>query len=132
MSRKDPKKQKEREERKRKERLVAEELERQRVRTLREMPNLLTQLEALFKSNAARAITMAFEQKLSPEEIAEALNVPLESVNYLFDLAGSMSEDLLRLIRRWPNAFENPAVLEVAVQCFQSGRYKQLFRSAGL
>lgn len=129
MSRKDPKKKKERELRKKKERLVAEELERQRARSLREIPTVLTQLEALFKENASKAITMAFEQKLSPEEIAEALKVPVGDVNYFFDIAGGISEDLLRIVRRWPQAFENPEVLKVAVACFQSGRYKQLFRS---
>lgn len=132
MSRKDPKKKKERELRKRNERLAAEELEREKARNRRSMPTVLTQIEALFKTNASATITMAFEKNLSPEEIAEALKVPIGDVNYFFDIAGGLSDDLLRLVRRWPNAFENPDVFKAAVQCFESGKYKQLFRSTGL
>jgi hypothetical protein len=131
LSRKDPKK-KERQARKRSERLAAEEAQRQRARDQREMPNVLTQLEALFKDKASRAITMAFEEKRSADEISTALEVPVTQVEYLFDVAGGMSEDLLRLIRRWPTAFENPEVFKSAVHVFQSGSYKRLFRSAGL
>jgi hypothetical protein len=129
MSRKDPKKRKEREARKRQEKLAADKLAQERVKAQRQLPSILEQLNALFKDKAAKAIVMAFEQGLSPQEISKALDVPIEQVEYLFDIAGNANEELLRLVRRWPMAFENPEVLNAAIKAVQRGGYRELFRS---
>ena len=128
MSRKDHKKRKERELKKKEAKKVVDELARKRDAARRSMPEILEQLGVLFEKNTARAITMAFEQKLAPEEIAAVLNVPIGHIEYLFDIAGTVSDDLLRTVRRWPLAFENPQVLEAALSSFRSGGYKKLFR----
>lgn len=128
MSRKDHQKRKERELKKKEAKKIVDELARKREAARRSMPEILEQLGVLFEKNAARAITMAFEEKLSPEEISVALGVPTGHIEYLFDIAGMVSEDLLRTVRRWPLAFENPRVLEAALSSFRSGGYKKLFR----
>lgn len=128
MSRKDHQKRKERELKKKEAKKIVDELARKREAARRSMPEILEQLGVLFEKNAARAITMAFEQKLSPEEISVALEVPTGHIEYLFDVAGMISDDLLRTVRRWPLAFENPSVLEAALSSLKSGGYKKLFR----
>jgi len=128
MSRKDHHKRTERELKKKEAKKIVVELARKREAARRSMPDILGQLNVLFQKNTARAITMAFEEKVSPEEISTALEVPAADIEYLFDIAGVVSEDLLRLVRRWPAAFENPEVLEVALLSFRSGGYKRLFR----
>lgn len=128
MSRKDHKKRKERELKKKDAKKIVDELARKREAARRSMPDILGQLSILFDKNTARAITMAFEEKLSPDEISAALAVPTGHIEYLFDIAGAVSEDLLRIVRRWPLAFENREVLEAALVSFRSGAYKKLFR----
>lgn len=129
MSRKDHQKRKERELRKKAARKVADELARKKRATKRDMPDILEQLDVLFQAKTARALTMAFESKATPDEISAALDVPRGHVDYLFDVAGHVSDDLLRIVQRWPSAFDNRSVLENALQCIRSGAYKQLFRS---
>lgn len=128
MSRKDHKKRKERELKKKEAKKIVDDLARKREAARRSMPEILEQLHVLFDKNTARAISMAFEERLSPDEIAGALDVPTGHIEYLFDIAGTVSDDLLRTVRRWPLAFENPQVLEAALSSFRSGGYKRLFR----
>ena len=128
MSRKDHQKRTERELRKKEAKKVADELERKKKAAKREMSDILEQLDVLFQAKTGRALRMAFEEKASPEEIAGALDVPQGHVEYLFDVAGYVSGDLLRILQRWPSAFDNRLVLESALQCLRSGRYGQLFR----
>jgi hypothetical protein len=128
MSRKDHQQRKERELKKKEARKVLEELARRREASRRAMPDILGQLNVLFEKNTARAITMAFEEKVPPEEISAALDVPSGHIEYLFDIAGTVSEDLLRIVRRWPQAFENREVLDAALSSLRSGGYRRLFR----
>ena len=128
MSRKDHQQRKERELKKKEARKVLDELARRREAARRAMPDILGQLNVLFEKNTARAITMAFEEKVPPEEISSALGVPSGHIEYLFDIAGTVSEDLLRIVRRWPQAFENREVLDAALSSLRSGGYRKLFR----
>lgn len=128
MSRKDHQKRTERELRKKEARKVADELERKKKAAQREMSHVLEQLDVLFQAKTGRALRMAFEEKATPEEIATALDVPQGHVEYLFDVAGHVSGDLLRVLQRWPSVFDNRSVLENALECIRSGAYKQLFR----
>ncbi len=128
MSRKDHQKRTERELRKKEAKKVADELERKKKAAKREMSDIVEQLDVLFQAKTGRALRMAFEENASPEEIATALDVPQGHVEYLFDVAGHVSGDLLRILQRWPSAFDNRSVLENALQCLRSGRYRQLFR----
>jgi hypothetical protein len=128
MSRKDQQKRKEREVRKKEEKKLADELERKRKAAKRDIPDILEQLEVLFQANAGRALKMAFQDRASSDEIATALGVPQGHVDYLFDVASHVSDDLLRIIQRWPAAFDNRAVLENALTAVRSGAHRQLFR----
>ena len=128
MSRKDHQKRKERELRKKEATKVSDELERKKNAAKRDMPNIIEQLDVLFQAKTGQALRMAFEQNASPEEIAIALEVPTGHVEYLFDVAGHVSGDLLRILQRWPTVFDNRAVFENVLQCMRSGSYKRLFR----
>lgn len=128
MSRKDPNKRRRREEQKRREKHAADEAARKELRARRKIPVVLEQLSVLFQDKGARAVSMAFQEKLPPEEIAGRLEVPVEKVNYLFDLAAGCSDEILRVVARWPGAFENPEVLKAALGAFKSGSYKRGFR----
>ena len=103
-------------------------MERTKKTAKREMSDILEQLDVLFQAKTGRALKMAFEEKATPDEIAMALDVPKGTVEYLFDVAGPVSGDLLRILQRWPAVFDNRSVLENALQCIRSGAYKQVFR----
>lgn len=128
MSRKDHQKRKERELRKKEAKKVADELERKRKAAKRDMPDIIEQLDVLFQAKTGQALRMAFEQNSSPEQIATALDVPKGHVEYLFDVAGHASGDLLRILQRWPSVFDNRAVLDNALQAMRRGAYRELFR----
>ncbi len=128
MSRKDPNKRRRREEEKRREKHAADEAARKQARARKNIPNVLEQLSVLFQDKGAKAVSMAFQERLPPEEIAARLEVPVEKVEYLFDLASNCSDDILRVVARWPGAFENPEVLKAALGAFKSGSYKRGFR----
>lgn len=132
MSKKSSQWKKDRAKRVQQQKVAAHQAELAKARAKEALPDVLGQLEVLFKHNAARAITMAFKENRSPEEIATALEVPVDQVNYLFDVAANTSEELLRILSRWPSAFENPEVLQVAIEAIKSGSYKGLYKSAGL
>lgn len=132
MSKPDPKKKRARAERVRQKQLAEAELARKKAKARKEMPTILQQLHVLFQEKAATAISMAFEQKLTSSEISAQLNVPVEQVEYLFDTAATISDDILRIVKRWPNACENPRVLKAALEAVESGKFKDILRSQGL
>jgi hypothetical protein len=121
MSRKDPNKRRRREEEKRRQKHAADEAARKQARARKNIPNVLEQLNVLFQEKGARAISMAFERKMAPNEIAEALGVEVEKVEYLFDIASGCSDEILRIVARWPQAFDNPEVLKVALAAAKKG-----------
>jgi hypothetical protein len=127
MSRKDPKWRKDREERKRKERLVEEELQRKRIVAARNLPDVLTQITKLFEQNAGKALRMAFIDKLPEDEIAKSLGIDVEYVDRLFAMASESSPQIVRILERWPHAFENPRVLEAVIEGVKRGGYPMLF-----
>ena len=128
MSRKDHQKRKERELRKKEAKKASDELGRKRKAAKRDMPDIIEQLDVLFQAKTGQALRMAFEENASPGEIATALDVPTGHVEYLLDVAGQVSGDLLRILQRWPSVFDNRSVLENALQSMRSGAYRQVFR----
>jgi hypothetical protein len=127
MSRKDQRWRKEREERKRKEKLAEEELKRKRIAAARNLPDVLIQVKGLFEHNAGRALKMAFLEKLTEAEIADALGVDVEYVDKLFAMTSESSPQIVRILERWPQAFENPQVLEAVIEGVKRGGYANLF-----
>ena len=69
MSRKDQHKRKERELKKKEAKKIVDELARKRDAARRAMPEILGQLGVLFEKNAARAITMAFEEMAELQDV---------------------------------------------------------------
>ena len=47
--------------------------------------------------------------------MSAALGLPTAHIIYLFDIAGTVSDDLLRIVQRWTEAFENRDVLDAAL-----------------
>lgn len=128
MSRKDPNKRLRRDQEKRRQKHAADQVARERAKARKNIPVVLEQLNVLFQDKGARAISMAFAESWPPEEIAARLEVPIEKVNRLFDLAAGCSDEILRVIARWPLVFENPDVLRAALGTFRNGSCKRDFR----
>lgn len=127
MSRKDQRWRKEREERKRKEKLAEDERKRKRLAVARNLPEVLNQVKVLFEGNAGKALRMAFIDRLPEDEIAAALGVNRAYVDTLFGMASEYSPQLVRILERWPQAFENPLVLEAVIEGVKRGGYANLF-----
>lgn len=107
---------------------AADELERKRKASKRDMPDIIEQLDVLFQAKTSQALRMGFEENAAPEEIATGLDVPTGHVEYLFDVAGDVSRDLLRMLQRWPSFFDNRSVLENALQSMRNEAYREVFR----
>lgn len=127
MSRKDQRWRKEREERKRKERLAEEERKRKRLAVARNLPDVLNQVRGLFEGHAGKALTMAFVEGLPEAEIAAALGVDIAYVDKLFGMTSEYSPQIVRILERWPQAFENPLVLEAVIEGVKRGGCANLF-----
>jgi hypothetical protein len=128
MSRKDPQYRSGQQLKKHKPREFIEELARKQEAPRCSMPNILRERKVFFETDTTRGITTALEETVPPERIFAAMGVPSGHIQYLFDIAGTVSEDLLRIVRRWPQAFENREVLDAALSSLRSGGYRRLFR----
>lgn len=119
MSRKDDKKRKKREVRK-KEAKRAEETRRLRLKreardAVDNVKEIVDKLQVLFQEDAARAISLALNESLGDEEVAERLGVPVEQVTELMDLAAQLPNRFADLFREYPEAMANPEVLKAAL-----------------
>jgi hypothetical protein len=119
MSRKDDKKRKKREVRK-KEAKKAEETRRLQLKreardAVDNVKGIVDKLQVLFQEDAARAISLALNESLGDEEVAERLGVPVEQVTELMDLAAQLPNRFADLFREYPEAMANPEVLKAAL-----------------
>ena len=111
MSRKDDQKRKKRE-LKKKESRKAEDARRLQC----DPRTIVNRLKELFNEDAQRAISYALNDDLSDEDIAKRLEVPIERVTELLDLAGQLPDRIIEYFRRYPEAMSNPKVLKAIVQ----------------
>ena len=120
MSRKDDKKRKKHELKKKKARKAEDARRLQRKRDARnavvDVDAILERLKVLFNEDTSRAIACALNESLSDEEIARQLNVPLERVSELLDLAAQLPAPIVEQFRRFPQVMANPAVLEAIIE----------------
>jgi hypothetical protein len=120
MSRKDDKKRKKRELKKKEARKAEDARRLQRKRDARNavvnVEAILERLKVLFNEDASRAISCALNESLSDEEIARQLDVPLERVSELLDLAAQLPDPIVEHFRRFPAVMGNPEVLKAIVE----------------
>jgi hypothetical protein len=125
MSRKDDQKRKKRELKKKEARKAEEARRLQRKRDARNakvnVETILERLKVLFNEDASRAISCALNDSLSDEDIARQLDVPLDRVSELLDLAAQLPDPIVEHFRRFPEVMANPAVLEAIVQGVRQG-----------
>jgi hypothetical protein len=119
MSRKDDKKRKKRELKKKEARKAEDARRLQRKRDARNavvsVETILERLKVLFNEDASRAISYALNDSLSDEEIARRLDVPLDRVSELLDLAAQLPDPIVEHFRRFPDVMANPAVLQAII-----------------
>lgn len=128
MSRKDDRKRKKRDLKKKKARKVEEARRLQRKRDAQNakvnVEMILERLKVLFNEDASRAISYALNDSLSDEDIARQLEVPLDRVSELLDLAAQLPGPIVEHFRRFPQVMANPAVLEAIVQGVRQGGHR--------
>jgi len=114
MSRKDHAKRVQRERAKKEQRKLEEE--RKRKASEFSPKKVMADLRALFKEDSARAMTLLFDEGLSPEAISERVGVSVEEVRDLRDRLKHLPPTLKRLLQSHPEVLSNPAVLEAAFE----------------
>lgn len=128
MEIKDDRKRKKREERKKEARKAEEARRLQRKRDAKNavvnVETILERLTTLFNEDSAKAISLALNETLSEEEIAERLNVAPERVTELLDLAAQLPPAIVEYFQRYPDVMSNPDVLKAIIEGVKQRGFK--------